>query len=101
MSQGEPEIRNLMAPRPGLESAYIRRPYASQGVVVKGDGLSVQPTGRLAIRIGGDWEDCSAQLGCRGERTPHGTVDHLSRRLPHESLESSSQINWIGNMRRE
>jgi hypothetical protein len=35
-----------------------------------------------------------------GGRTPNETVDHLSRRLPHESLENSSQINWIARIRR-
>ena len=35
-----------------------------------------------------------------GERSPNGTVDYLPRRLPHEALESSSQIKWIASTRR-
>jgi hypothetical protein len=38
-------------------------------------------------------------IGVPGGRSPNGTVDYLSRRLPHEALESSSQIKGMGSMR--
>ena len=45
-------------------------------------------------------EGAGGSAGMPAERSPNGTVDHLPRGLPHEALESSSQIKWIGSIRR-
>ena len=57
------------------------------GVIEKGDGLALPPTGRVAIKTGKGWELCFAQLGCRGNGplivqnilSPNSTPAHPSR----------------------